>query len=146
MGKPLTNNIVGPFLIQSEKLNLLTEKFSSLILTEIVYVLNFFLPPYFCPSICPVFSVCIFHCYFLDCLRFLLSFLFLLFTHLKVYTATYFGSCLEILISKHIKMLQYYSLLYAIIKKYFSYNQNFFIYHKLNAIIVIVTLKCYVIQ
>lgn len=105
VGKPLTNNIAGPFLIQSEKLNLLTEKFSSLILTEIVHVLNLFLPPYLCPSICPVFSVCIFHCYFLDCLRFLLSFLFLLFTHLKVYTATYFGSCLEILISKHIKML-----------------------------------------
>lgn len=87
VGNPLTNNIVRSFLIQSENLNLLTEKFSSLILTEIVYVLNFFLPPYFCPSICPVFSVCIFHCYFLDCLRFLLSFLFLLFTHLKVYTA-----------------------------------------------------------
>ena len=80
VGKPLTNNIVRPFLIQSEKLNLLTEKFSSLILTESVYVLNFFLPPYLCPSIYPVFSVCIFHCYFLDCLRFLLSFLFLLYS------------------------------------------------------------------
>lgn len=127
------------------KLNLLTEKFSSLILTEIVYVLNFFttlfLPFYLSCIFCLHFSLL-----FFGLLKIFVIFSFLLFTHLKVYTATYFGSCLEILISKHIKMLQYYSLLYAIIKKYFSCNQNFFHISQVKRYHCHCYFKCYVIQ